>query len=323
LDYKGVTGANPRTLSFWFKDVNLLLDNGPSIIRWGELKMGANFQFSLRKKAEFLVDVCGGRQVSKPPGHELMDGKWHHVAVTLSGGGMLKDIGTYIDRKPVATSPYTPGKRATGFFRKQPLNTTPGTPVTIGSEHASGFIDEVMIWDRALDGVEIARLYKATGGQNLDPALEKAILTSNKLPTEVEAPAEKVPAEAGDEPTTGELNFSEWLKTVRFRSDNGIQLFIEGDRIRLSGIKGFHYQIDEKSRTVTWAKSEGSASITVSHDRKGGVWTMPNGVKHQLTVSQVKQAVEKPVGSKPDSEKPAIRVNLSIRGWFDTGIYGI
>lgn len=97
----------------------------------------------------------------------------------------------------------------------------------------------------------------------------------------------------------GEMDFSDWLETVRFWADNGIQLSIEGDRMRLTGIKGFKHRIDEDSRTVTWENAGKRASITVSPDRKSGVWTMPSGVKHQLAVIQGKNATEGPEKPKP------------------------
>ena len=204
---------------------------------------------------------------------------------------MLQDIGIHIDGKQVVTSLNTPGKRATKFFRAQPLNTASAMPVTIGSERLSGFVDEVMIWDRALDAGEIARLYKATGGQKLDPALE-ASLMSNALPAEGKPAAGKPPAGTDNAPKTGKVDFSDWLKTVRFRGNRKNEMFVDGDVLRQMGPKGklikkFQHRItgiEADEQVIHWMYSNKRASLTVSPDWKSAIWMKSDGSKHRLTV---------------------------------------
>lgn len=84
------------------------------------------------------------------PVSDLRDGRWHHVACTVAGAG--GDITAYINGTQVATSTQgdTMGDDA-GLLR-------------IGwdgvSTYASGSLDEVALWNRALSAVEIARLYR-------------------------------------------------------------------------------------------------------------------------------------------------------------------
>lgn len=168
-DYKGVTGAKPRTVAFWFKNLETPKKQHCNLVRWGKGPAAGLFEIRLQGGAAFAADFFRGSRVAKVSPDRLLDGKWHHFAVTLPEGGKLADLVIYIDGKTAEMDlefkRSKAGRRAKRHLENNPLNTTADLPVTIGSEKVSGFFDDVMIWERALDGGEIQQLYKATGGR--------------------------------------------------------------------------------------------------------------------------------------------------------------
>ena len=168
-DYKGVLGAKPRTVAFWFKNANTPKGQHCNLVRWGKGPAAGLFEIRLQGGAAFAADAFRGSRVAKVSSDRLLDGKWHHFAVALPDSGKLADLVIYIDGKTaemdLELKRSKAGRRAKRHLENNPLNTTADLPVTIGSEKVSGFFDEVMIWERTLDRGEIARLYKATGGR--------------------------------------------------------------------------------------------------------------------------------------------------------------
>jgi hypothetical protein len=87
-----------------------------------------------------------GRQVFNS-GAGLLDGNWHHLALTYNGAALV----SYIDGAQTATNPVT------GAI-------TTGSPTNIGNYggyYANGYIDDVRIYNRALSANEVKQLYSS------------------------------------------------------------------------------------------------------------------------------------------------------------------
>ena len=153
-------GASDRTISFLFKSTSTVDYN--TVVWWGDLD-NANEGWSV-----FLTTVGGEERIfittnattdtnfTPPLGTTLTDGEWHHVVLVLDG----TDLWCYIDgssdmdsSNPVTiTAPNTSGS---------------GEGVGIGGRGASGTdpfngtLDEVVIWDYALDSLDVQALYSS------------------------------------------------------------------------------------------------------------------------------------------------------------------
>jgi len=87
-------------------------------------------------------------------------GHWHHIAILYDGeGGTGIAVIDGKQRKRIKVSPYT-SNRTTGY-------TLGKATCSAGARNRyfNGYIDEVMIWNRALSDAEIKQVYKLTGGQ--------------------------------------------------------------------------------------------------------------------------------------------------------------
>ena len=159
----------PRTLAAWVKTDTASGDiNG--ILHFGDPPGPASFD------APQLMLLPDGRPAFANQGyagirgdqslavaeHSIADGRWHHVAGTLSGGrGVL-----YVDGTPsAATYMRTAAKPAAGMTLW-----ARGTPWAIGNyvnQARSGFrgsLDDVRVWRRTLRPSELAALYRCTAG---------------------------------------------------------------------------------------------------------------------------------------------------------------
>jgi hypothetical protein len=85
-------------------------------------------------------------------GPDLELNRWYHVAVTNTGTAVT----IYVDGDPAVSGTL-------------PLNTQVGTPFIIGSEtapagrHLNGYLDEIMVVNRALTPLEVKSLYQFGG----------------------------------------------------------------------------------------------------------------------------------------------------------------
>lgn len=130
--------------------VDKRLNAGSNPVGYYLFVFGGNLAFELGDGQPSLWHVSAGPNIA--------DGAWHHVAVTVdrgsTSGGRL-----YVDGAPVLVfDPTTrPGSIANGFFLR------------IGQQWVSaiafqGAIDEVELFDRALQAAEVQAIYQADSG---------------------------------------------------------------------------------------------------------------------------------------------------------------
>ncbi len=88
--YKGITGSNPRTLSFWLKTS----DANASLFSWGSERDNEKWELSL-ENGLLKLDIQGGIMLG---GGLVNDNQWNHVAITLPAGGpLLSDCTIYLN----------------------------------------------------------------------------------------------------------------------------------------------------------------------------------------------------------------------------------
>jgi hypothetical protein len=151
-DFKGVTGLTTRTVSAWIKtDV---VDDG-DVVSWGEAAAGKRWLLYINNSGCLQVAVYEGNKRTTSP--DLRDGAWHHIAAVLPMGYTnVADVDLYVDGLLVA-----PENTATV---EQGIDTGSMSDVKIGifdddqNRYFNGLIDDVRIYNRALDGGEIAAL---------------------------------------------------------------------------------------------------------------------------------------------------------------------
>jgi hypothetical protein len=136
-------GDAPRTLSAWFK--TSATDGAHVIANWGTPNVGERFGLLLDNGRVKLV----GEFQDIMTASTFADGAWHHAAATFDG----KYAVLYVDGAPAVS----------GFLALD----TVGDRLVVGNaprDHASeywqGEIADVAIYDRVLDGGEVASLAK-------------------------------------------------------------------------------------------------------------------------------------------------------------------
>ncbi len=141
--YKGVMGSTPRTCAAWVKTSTT---DVVVIMGWGPVGPGARWIIALDSLGHLRTEVGGGAIVGST---KITDGVWHHLAV-VSDGGYVADIALYVDGNPESPNSVT----------DKAINTQPGADVIISSFGTpfEGLIDDVRIYDLALNSQEIAEM---------------------------------------------------------------------------------------------------------------------------------------------------------------------
>jgi PKD repeat protein/photosystem II stability/assembly factor-like uncharacterized protein len=147
--YKGVLGANDRTISMWVKTTVA----GP-LVSYGGSGNGNRFTFRIDVSNALRVEIAGNVLIGTK---KITDDQWHHVALTLKEDSTpnLQDVLLYVDGQKDAISSITSSIN---------INTTSGADVTIGSfpfgSPLIGSIDDFRMYNTALTESEIVSLMK-------------------------------------------------------------------------------------------------------------------------------------------------------------------
>ena len=171
-EFPGIGGSNPRTIVFWAKiPEDFSIHNGYGILGWGVMKDGAAWQISPNPtECEGPLGRLRVGTVSAPiiGTTDLRDNRWHHIAVVMYGGDEA-DLSThvllYVDGHLEMTSRKSIMKiqTALGDEESRPLmfgrNMAFKTDTTtIPDRFFKGWIDEVFIFNTALEQEKIKRL---------------------------------------------------------------------------------------------------------------------------------------------------------------------
>jgi len=151
--YKGILGASNRTIAAWINTTNT-----GAIVSWGPKVTGQ--KWVLRVQADngtagaIRLEVEGGYVVGTKV---VTDGQWHHVAAVFNNSSAnVTNVQLYVDGQLDAFS----------ARQSQGINTQAGSDVQIGTDiqgrFFKGIIDELHLYNRALNSGEIINLYNAT-----------------------------------------------------------------------------------------------------------------------------------------------------------------
>ncbi len=172
--FPGIGGSAPRTVAFWARvpegDVE---HSGYAMICWGLMAPGAAWQISINPDADEgpLGRMRIGTKVGMVIGsQDLRDNRWHHIAIVMYGGGEA-DTAThvliYVDGKLEKTSRKSIADISTRLDSKKSqqlrfgrnLGFREGTE-EIADRFFNGWLDEIYIFDAALEQEQIERLMK-------------------------------------------------------------------------------------------------------------------------------------------------------------------
>lgn len=170
--FKGIGGNAPRTVSFWAKvPEDFTTNNGYGMISWGLHEAGSAWQISpnpVNKEGALGRVRIGTTHFPIVGTSDLRDRRWHHIAVVMYGGSDV-DTSTHILL-------YVDGKlEKTSYKAVQKINTVlddkNSRPLIFGRNMAydrdnkgmrdkffRGWLDEVFIFDAALDQEQIQNL---------------------------------------------------------------------------------------------------------------------------------------------------------------------
>lgn len=145
--YKGVTGTEPRTASFWVKTAT----RGGEIVSWGADEPGRMWIVG-HVRGKIGVLPKGGYLYMK---ERVDDDTWHHIAVVVDEAdppNLHDHVTLYLDGEPAEIDDI-------GLLDLWPIETGDELDVTIGSGF-TGLIDELRIYDRPLSEEEVVSLYR-------------------------------------------------------------------------------------------------------------------------------------------------------------------
>lgn len=160
LGFNGIGGSNARTVAFWFKGPASQTMNNATLVSWGTGATGQRFDTRVNANSSGIIrtEVAG----SGSNGSAIIaDDTWHHCAVVFDPtvGTTIGTVKFYIDGV-LDTLSVTGGTE---------VNTSLANPVRIGASRAianrslTGKLDDIRIYNAALDEDEIVALFEVQG----------------------------------------------------------------------------------------------------------------------------------------------------------------
>ncbi|HAE20530.1 MAG TPA: hypothetical protein DCG41_15045 [Verrucomicrobiales bacterium] len=162
--YDGVGGDSARTLAFWFKGDLVQPNLNATLVSWGTGATGARFDTRINTAGvnQLRTEVAGSGSNATTP---IVTGEWHHCAVVFNPvlGTTIGDALFYVDGNLEALT-------ASGGTT---VNTNASNGVRIGNSRVfqgravAGKMDDIRIYDRALNEAEIVSLITPGNSQEL------------------------------------------------------------------------------------------------------------------------------------------------------------
>ena len=169
--YKGIMAYGARTLSAWIKGPA----NNATIISWGTNVAGQKWILRVDNgNGAARLEVNAGYIIGSTV---LTDGQWHHVAVVFRGAADAMDVELYVDgTRDVVSSGLD-----------EIVNTVSGDDVKFGVGHNSiyytGLMDDIAIWDVALNPVQVSGLYNRGNPPDLSGDMAAAAYAWVQIPS--------------------------------------------------------------------------------------------------------------------------------------------
>ena len=160
--YKGISGANQRTMVAWVKTSKA----SAAIMSWGEDTSGKKWIFRT-DNGKLRVEVNGGAIVGNT---SVSDDQWHHVAAVLPAGK------NNVNQMKLYVNGVDDGLNSAS---NKVIDTASTDDFKIGNDQSNryfqGFIDDVRIYDKSLSDEDVSNLYNGGfGDQFVPPAITSA-----------------------------------------------------------------------------------------------------------------------------------------------------
>ena len=200
VGYKGVTGTQDRSVTAWIRTRQTTAAQNKGIVSWGA-NVGTNkWTFRIQDgngtPGAIRIEVNGGYFIGNTV---VTDGEWHHVAVTWANDGTpdVEDARLYVDG--VLDAEFGSLTVPPSASLSQAVNTASSADVRIGdnfqgTHNWDGWIDDVRIYDEAIDATTVAALASGT-----------AIITSFEADEEIVASGAPVVLSWVSDPTNDTL----------------------------------------------------------------------------------------------------------------------
>ncbi len=164
--FAGIGGSNPRTVSFWVKTTDT---STHGIVAWGDdITAGEKYHIRVNGGTGTIrTEVQGGNNWGST---EIIDGEWHHIASVVPNieDADNLDVIHYVDGE------LDPRLGGAGQAINTDISSDDALAVTIGrrtqgdtQDHFTGVVDEVAIFDAALNPGQIAELASGQSPLNI------------------------------------------------------------------------------------------------------------------------------------------------------------
>ncbi len=150
-NYPGPQWDASRTFTAWIKTDSL---SDACILSYGSENQSEKVEFRMNSDL-IRIENFGGRIIGATP---VADGEWHHVAaVIFAQGEGIRTVRLFVD----GVWEETEGNNDNPFLTMDSLAVRIGMSGPRGDRHFHGCIDEVRIYDRALEDEEIEEVMEA------------------------------------------------------------------------------------------------------------------------------------------------------------------
>ncbi|MCK4565139.1 MAG: FecR domain-containing protein [Verrucomicrobia bacterium] len=179
-DFPGIGGNHPRTVAFWTKvPRDFTFDNGYAMLGWGLMEKGSAWQVSPNPTpgegplGRLRIGTKSAQVIGTT---DLRDNRWHHVAIVMYGGDEA-DVSThilmYVDGRLEKTSIKSVAKISTQLDHPSSRPLMFGRNLrfvddseNVGENFFRGWLDEIYIFDTALEQEKIQSLMESNGLPN-------------------------------------------------------------------------------------------------------------------------------------------------------------
>ncbi|MEZ5326372.1 MAG: LamG domain-containing protein [Verrucomicrobiales bacterium] len=163
--YSGVTGSHDRTISFWMKGGDIQNANA-TLVSWGSTANTTRWGIRVGGSGNIRTEVAGSGSEGTA---YLLDDEWHHVAVVFADDGTpnIEDIVFYVDGELDDLS--VVGNTAVNTSGENTVRI--GASRTLANRGFTGLMDDVRIYDLALDQDGVKEVMLDAGGQRIPFAI--------------------------------------------------------------------------------------------------------------------------------------------------------
>jgi len=211
------TGTNSRSISVWFK-WNDIAPSDNAIVAYGAnspncIQAGGNFEiglFNLSPTFFRLDGVCSAVYTV-----DSVNSNWHNgfIVYESSFGSQINNIKLYIDGKLMSSQSYN---GTTTINTLSANNFLIGKSATIQNRFFNGLIDDIAIWNRALDSAEITQLYQTQSINSNSPGFVGINISNPTRNLHIKDVMKLEPRDtAPNNPTRGDIYYDGTLNKLR------------------------------------------------------------------------------------------------------------